>query len=70
MKELKISDIVEAFKSLKIKSPIISVDKDFITLDTGNGWLITNKEKFFNYLEKYEKERNYNYNYRKTCRCL
>ena len=63
MKELKISDIVEAFKSLKIKSPIISVDKDFITLDTGNGWLITNKEKFFNYLEKYEKERNYNYNY-------
>ena len=29
MKELKISDIVEAFKSLKIKSPIISVDKDF-----------------------------------------
>lgn len=59
MKELKIFDIVEAFKSLKIKSPIISVDKDLITLDIGNGWLITNKEKFFNYLEKYEKERNY-----------
>jgi len=59
MKELKISDIVEALKSSKIKNPIISVDKDFITLDIGNGWLITNKEKFFNYLEKYEKERNY-----------
>jgi hypothetical protein len=47
---IKLSDIEEAFKTLKYKSPIISVDNYYITIQIDTGWLITNREKFENYL--------------------
>ena len=47
---IKLSDIEEAFKTLKYKSPIILVDNDYITIQIDTGWLITNRENFENYL--------------------
>ena len=43
---IKLSDIEEAFKTLKYKSPIISVDNDYITIQVDTGWLIISKEKY------------------------
>lgn len=43
---IKLSDIEEAFKTLKYKSPIISVDNDYVTIQVDTGWLIISKEKY------------------------
>jgi hypothetical protein len=43
---IKLSDIEEAFKTLKYKSPIISVDDDYVTIQVDTGWLIISKEKY------------------------
>ena len=43
---IKLSDIENAFKTLKYKSPIISVDNDYVTIRVDTGWLIINKEKY------------------------
>ena len=43
---IKLSDIEEAFKTLKYKSPIISVDDDYVTIQMDTGWLIISKEKY------------------------
>ena len=43
---IKLSDIEEAFKTLKYKSPIISVDNDYVTIQIDTGWLIISKEKY------------------------
>ena len=43
---IKLSDIEDAFKALKYKSPIISVDNDYITIQIDTGWLIISKEKY------------------------
>ena len=48
---IKLSDIENAFKTLKYKPPIISVDGNYLTIQVDNGWLITNREKFENYLK-------------------
>ncbi len=47
---IKLSDIEEAFKTLKYKSPIISVDNNYVTVQIDTGWVIINKEKFENCL--------------------
>lgn len=43
---IKLSDIEEAFKTLKYKSPIISVDNNYITIQLDTGWAIINEKKF------------------------
>lgn len=43
---IKLSDIENAFKILKYKSPIISVDNDYVTIRVDTGWLIISKEKY------------------------
>ena len=43
---IKLSDIEKAFKTLKCKSPIISVDNDYVTIQINTGWLIISKEKY------------------------
>ena len=43
---IKLSDIEEAFKTLKCRSPIISVDNDYVTIQIDTGWLIISKEKY------------------------
>lgn len=43
---IKLSDIEEALKTLKYKSPIISIDNNYITIQIDTGWLIISKEKF------------------------
>ena len=43
---IKLSDIENAFKTLKYKSPIISVDNDYVTIQIDTGWLIISKEKY------------------------
>ena len=45
---IKLSDIENAFKTLKYKSPIISVDNDYVTIQIDTGWLIISEEKFNN----------------------
>ena len=48
---IKLSDIEEAFKTLKYKSPIISVDNNYVTIQIDTGWLIISKEKFNNLIK-------------------
>ena len=43
---IKLSDIEEVFKTLKCRSPIISVDNDYVTIQIDTGWLIISKEKY------------------------
>ena len=43
---IKLSDIEEAFKTLKYKLPIISVDDGYVTIQIDTGWLIISKEKY------------------------
>ena len=43
---IKLSDIENALKTLKYRSPIISVDNDYITIQIDTGWLIISKEKY------------------------
>jgi len=43
---MKLSDIEEAFKTLKYKSPIISVDDNYVTIQVDTGWLIISKDKY------------------------
>ena len=43
---IKLSDIEEAFKTLKYKSPIISINNNYVTIQIDTGWLIISKEKF------------------------
>ena len=43
---IKLSDIEESLKTLKYKSPIISVDNDYVTIQVDTGWLIISKEKY------------------------
>ena len=51
---IKLSDIEETFKTLKYKSPIISVDNDYVTIQVDTGWLIISKEKFNNLIKNKE----------------
>ena len=51
MKTISLKAIEEALETLKYKSPIISVDNNYIIIDMDIGWLITNREKFENYLK-------------------
>ena len=44
--KIKLSDIEEAFKTLKYKSPIISVDNNYVTIQVDTGYLIISKEKY------------------------
>ena len=48
---IKLSDIEKAFKTLKYKSPIISVDNNYVTIQIDTGWLIISKEKFNNLIK-------------------
>ena len=48
---IKLSDIEEAFKTLKYKSPIISIDNNYITIQIDTGWLIISEEKFNNLIK-------------------
>ena len=48
---IKLSDIEEAFKTLKCRLPIISVDNDYVTIQVDTGWLIISKEKFNNLIK-------------------
>lgn len=50
MKTISLKAIEEALETLKYKFPIISVDNNYIIIDIGTGWLITDREKFENYL--------------------
>ena len=43
---IKLSDIENAFKTLKYKSPIISVDNNYVAIQVDTGWLIVSKEKY------------------------
>ena len=43
---IKLSDIENAFKTLKYKSPIISVDNNYVTIQVDTGWLIISKKKY------------------------
>ena len=43
---IKLSDIENAFKTLKCKFPIISVDNDYVIIQVDTGWLIISKEKY------------------------
>lgn len=43
---IKLGDIEKALKTLKYKSPIISVDNDYVTIQTDIGRLIISKEKY------------------------
>ena len=43
---IKLSDIENAFKTLKCKSPIISVDNNYVTIQVDTGYLIISKEKY------------------------
>ena len=43
---IKLSDIEKAFKTLKYKSPIISVNNNYVTIQIDTGWLIISKEKY------------------------
>ena len=43
---IKLSDIEEALKSLNYKSPIISVNNNYVTIQIDTGWLIISKEKY------------------------
>ena len=43
---IKLSDIEKAFKTLKYKPSIISVDNDYVTIRIDTGWLIISKEKY------------------------
>ena len=44
---IKLSSIEEAFKTLKYKPPIISVDNDYVTIQIDTGWLIISKKDFY-----------------------
>lgn len=46
MKKISIKAIEEVFKTLKYKSPIISVNDNYITIQIGIGRLIISREKF------------------------
>lgn len=48
---IKLSDIEEALKTLKYKSPIISVDNGYVTIQIDTGWLIISEEKFNNLIK-------------------
>lgn len=48
---IKLSDIENAFKTLKYKSPIISVDNGYVTIQIDTGWLIISEEKFNNLIK-------------------
>jgi len=48
---IKLSDIENAFKTLKYKSPIISIDNNYITIQIDTGWLIISEEKFNNLIK-------------------
>ena len=43
---IKLSDIEEALKTLKYKSPIISVDNNYVNIQIDTRWLIISKEKY------------------------
>ena len=43
---IKLSDIEKALKTLKYKSPIISIDNNYITIQIDTGWLIISEKKF------------------------
>jgi hypothetical protein len=47
MKTISLKAIEEAFKTLKYKSPIISVDGNYLTIQVNTGWLIINKKDFY-----------------------
>jgi len=44
---IKLNDIEDVFKALKYKSPIISIDNDYITIQMDTGWLIISKKDFY-----------------------
>lgn len=47
MKTISLKAIEEAFKTLKYKFPIISVDGNYLTIQIDTGWLIINKKDFY-----------------------
>ena len=43
---IKLSDIENTFKTLKYKSPIISFDDNYITIQIDTGWLIIKRKEY------------------------
>ncbi len=58
---IKLSDIENAFKTLKYKSPIISVDNNYVTIQVDTGWLIISEEKLNKLINKLINENKIKY---------